>query len=225
MKPEIFPKRYGFTLIELLVVIAIIAILAGMLMPAIARGKSQALSTKCLSNFKQIGAACVMYANDHEDTSPLSSHQSASWVASLQPYLSGTNLWRCPRDPNKERPFSFALNNYLLPPRAGAAGADYSKMSNVPGPAETFVMGETRTNYATSDHFHLAPPAGQQHTAESLATVFNDQVDAERHIGSANYLFCDGHVERLKSSAAKARLAQQGSRFVNPAGMQFTPPN
>jgi prepilin-type N-terminal cleavage/methylation domain-containing protein/prepilin-type processing-associated H-X9-DG protein len=225
MKFQIFPKRYGFTLIELLVVIAIIAILAGMLMPAIARGKSQALSTKCLSNFKQIGVACMMYANDHEDASPLSSHQSASWVTSLQPYLSGTNLWRCPRDPNKERPFSFALNNYLLPPRASDPSPDFSKIGNVPGPSETFVMGETRTNYATSDHFHLAPPAGQQHTVESLMVVFNDQVDAERHIGSANYLFIDGHVERLKWSAAKAKLAQEGSRFVNPAGMRFTPPN
>ena len=225
MKSRFFSKKCGFTLIELLVVIAIIAILAGMLMPAIARGKNQAWSTKCLSNFKQIGAACVMYANDHEDTSPLSSHQSASWVASLQPYLSGTNRWRCPRDPNKERPFSFALNNYLLPPRASNPGPDFSKMSNVPGPSDTFVMGETRTNYATSDHFHLAPPAGQRHTVESLTTVFLDQVDIERHLGSANYLFIDGHVERLKSNAVKAKLAQEGSRFVNPAGMQFTAPN
>src|SRR5215212_2906897 len=138
-------KKCGFTLIELLVVIAIIAILAGMLLPALARSKDKAWGAKCLNNFKQVGIGTVMYANEFDDSLPMSSHQNASWVDVLRPYLSGTNLWRCPRDMNHDRPFSFAINDFLLPPGASATRATYSTTARIPGPSETLFMAETRT--------------------------------------------------------------------------------
>lgn len=72
-------RRKGFTLVELLVVIAIIALLMGILMPALARVRQLAFRMTCGSNLNGIGKAMLLYANDNDDELPRAAGRNALW--------------------------------------------------------------------------------------------------------------------------------------------------
>jgi prepilin-type N-terminal cleavage/methylation domain-containing protein/prepilin-type processing-associated H-X9-DG protein len=116
-------RKFGFTLIELLVVIAIIAILAGLLLPTLARAKQRANSVACLSNLRQWGIALDMYLDDNNQTFPdfaiaattpgapagysqdslhwsdlaafaAAGQGNSAWFNALPPYVSQNALWQ-----------------------------------------------------------------------------------------------------------------------------------
>ncbi len=102
-------KQRGFTLIELLVVIAIIALLMGILMPALQRVRKQARTVYCLSSLKQLGVAMTAYVFDNEDIIPRALDHEVKWLLVFMPYL-GTeysqasdyrevDIYQCPSFP------------------------------------------------------------------------------------------------------------------------------
>ncbi len=100
-------RQTGFTLIELLVVIAIIAILAAILFPVFAQAREQARKTSCTSNLRQAATAVLMYAQDYDETFPISLYLgreangamcTMSFYAEVVPYQKNADVMKCPSD-------------------------------------------------------------------------------------------------------------------------------
>ncbi len=124
-----FCRQVGFTLIELLVVIAIIAILAGLLLPTLARAKEKGRRIKCLSNEKQMGTGSQMYADEDPKFALAGTANYAdddfNWL--FPQYVPNINVFICPNTQHVIDPTPVALGAHLPNPySANDSGNSYS---------------------------------------------------------------------------------------------------
>ncbi|MBL7152806.1 MAG: prepilin-type N-terminal cleavage/methylation domain-containing protein [Phycisphaerae bacterium] len=104
-------RQKGFTLVELLVVIAIIALLMGILMPALARVRQIAYRLYCGTNLSGIGKAMLIYSNDYDDELPRAGNPSCVWTATIANWR---NVPRSVAFPGRPGAASITSNFFLL---------------------------------------------------------------------------------------------------------------
>lgn len=221
-------QRGGFTILELLAVCAVLAVLAGFLIPAVARSKMRANQAACLSNQRQIGLAILLYAGDHDGTLPQSTHTTGrrrveeSWIFTLAPYLDDIDKVRiCPADSaqrqqniRKLQATSYVVNDLVFD------DPTFFRMVAIPSPSRTIltaILSENRAPSTTGDHIHGAEWTSWKNALEDIEPDRHrpGARSTDRLEGSANYLFADGHAETISAKAFK-KYFDDG---INPAAV------
>ncbi len=188
----------GFTLVELLVIVAIIALLIGLLLPAVWAVRASAQRITCLNNLHEIGMSTQIYVTTYDAYPPaymnnpppqVSSASTAYWTDYLKQYLgTNTSVFQCPADPNKKPSpwdpsvtLSYGMNSF-----------------NFVDNTHCFWYGVKRFDVAYPERVILfADSTGGDFWVGGGGVLRNPVPCVDyRHLGSVfNAVYCDGHAE------------------------------
>jgi len=183
----------AFTLIELLVVIAIIAILAGMLLPALARAREEARRATCKNNLNQIAKACITYSGNNGDFWPAHCdnvgrnqaygiHTNDSWSLTLvyPAYLDNVKVFTCP---STEDDTELDVIRIVAGARQSSFGAHV-------------LMDSTCTSYGYDANLHFRDVTPSTATMGDMdgSSANNARTDTANHLTGQNLAYFDAHV-------------------------------
>lgn len=231
-------KKHPFTLTELLVVISIIAILAGLMLPALNRSRISALATACSSNLKQVGASFTLFANDNEDKLPPADFGGTIGTIGTQlttedgllQTTGNTRPWYGELARKKyldKAPFADARKKERTVVNCPVLSGNYPGAFNAYGvPKGTATYG-TDVGTSTGIYYRLRTEMDSSHALAADSAYkgdvkkecyvlgeeesSSDYTAALRHNFRGNFLMADGRVEGMDKSKAEATFKYKNS--------------